>query len=397
MTGDDVTASATSYAYNNANAGENKTITASGITLTGADAGNYTLSSTTATTTGTITKATVSITWGNTTQIVTYSGTQATITVPTVSAENGVAVNVTPEYSYAAQDGATFTQGLPTSAGTYTVRASTVESSNLTAAQADMTLTINKAPLTIDSAAVASKPYDGTDTATVSGVTFTGLVNGETLALDTDYTATGTFADVNAGEDKSVTVTVTLADTAKANNYTLASTSVNTTGTITKADPVVTAVSVSTPATIYESASLDSIALTHGVGDTAGTVALNPSQTLTVGTKGYAWTFTPDDTNNYSTATGTISLTVAVDALQSVAVTTPPSKTAYTYGESFDKAGMVITATYASGATKVVTGEVQISPAELTVTTTALTITYQGKTVSLLPSIQRPSAPPPLS
>ena len=84
----------------------------------------------------------------------------------------------------------------------------------------------------------------------------------------------------------------------------------------------------------------------------------------------------------YNTATGTISLTVAVDALQSIAVTTPPSKTTYTYGESFDKTGMVITATYASGATKDVTGEVQISPAELTVTTTELTITYQGKTVT---------------
>ena len=120
------------------------------------------------------------------------------------------------------------------------VRASTVESSNLTAAQADMTLTINKASLSIDSAAVASKPYDGTDTATVSGVTFTGLVNGETLALDTDYTATGTFADANAGEGKSVTVTVTLADTAKANNYQLSDSTCTATADITKASSSIT-------------------------------------------------------------------------------------------------------------------------------------------------------------
>ena len=213
-------------------------------------------------------------------------------------------------------------------------------------------------------------------------MSFTGLVNGDTLALGQDYAAAGSYDDPNAGENKSATILVELKSSAKANNYNLTNSSVNATGTITKADPAVTDVSVSTPATIYESTSLGDIALTHGVGDTAGTVALNPSQTLTVGTKGYAWTFTPDDTNNYNTATGTISLTVAVDALQSIAVTTPPSKTAYTYGESFDKAGMVITATYASGATKVVTGEVQISPAELTVTTTELTITYQGKTVT---------------
>ena len=216
-------------------------------------------------------------------------------------------------------------------------------------------MTINKAALTVSGATIKSKSYDTTKTATVSGVTFTGLKNGEMLALGTDYTATGTFADANVGEGKSVTVTVTLANTAKANNYNLTPNTTTATADITKADPVVTDVSVSSPATIYESTSLGDIALTHGAGDTAGTVALDPSQTLTVGTKGYAWTFTPTDTDNYNTATGTISLTVAVDALQSIAVTTPPTKTTYTYGESFDKAGMVITAIYASGATKVVT------------------------------------------
>ena len=47
ITGGDVTATAASYVYGDASAGGNKTITASGITLIGEDAGNYTLSSTT--------------------------------------------------------------------------------------------------------------------------------------------------------------------------------------------------------------------------------------------------------------------------------------------------------------------------------------------------------------
>ena len=378
-----VTAAA-SYVYADKNVGTGKTINASGITLDGASKDNYTLSQTTATANvGTITKATVSITWGDSPQAVTYNGTQATITAPTVSAENGVNVSVTPKYSYAAQNSTDFKDGLPINAGTYTVRASIVESGNLTAAQADTTLTINKAPLTIDSAAIKTRPYQPTNhAAEVSGVTFTGLVNGETLALGTDYSATGEFDSASAGTGKDVTVTVALADTAKANNYQLSGSTFTATSTITKADPVVTDVSVSGPDPIYESASSDSITLTHGAGDTAGTVTLDGGQTLVVGTKGYAWTFTPTDTNNYNTATGTISLTVAVDALQSIAVTTPPNKTAYTYGESFDKTGMVITATYASGATKVVTDEVEISPDTLTVATTALTITYQGKTTT---------------
>ena len=271
----------------------------------------------------------------------------------------------------------------PKDAGTYTLTAKIAETNNTEAANTSpLTVTISKATLTATGATAASKTYDTNDTAAVTGVTFSGLVSGETLALGTDYTASGEFDSENAGTGKSVTVTVILADTAKANNYNLTPNTTTATADITKADPVVTDVSVSSPDPIYESVSLNNITLTHGADDTAGTVALDAGQTLTVGTKGYAWTFTPTDTDNYNTATGTISLTVAVDALQSIAVTTPPSKTAYTYGESFDKAGMVITATYASGATKVVTGEVQISPAELTVTTTALTITYQGKTVT---------------
>ena len=63
ITGDDVTATAASYVYGDTSAGGNKTITATGITLTGEDAGNYTLSSTTVSANvGEITPKTVTIT-----------------------------------------------------------------------------------------------------------------------------------------------------------------------------------------------------------------------------------------------------------------------------------------------------------------------------------------------
>ena len=95
-------------------------------------------------------------------------------------------------------------------------------------------VTISKATLTATGATVASKTYDGNTAASVSSVTFTGLVPGEALALGTDYTATGTFADANAGENKSATILVELKSSAKANNYTLPKdSSVNATGTIT--------------------------------------------------------------------------------------------------------------------------------------------------------------------
>ena len=42
--------------------------------------------------------------------------------------------------------------------------------------------------------------------------------------------------------------------------------------------------------------------------------------------------------------------------LDSIAITTPPDKTAYLPGEVFDPAGMVVTASYSNGATLTATG-----------------------------------------
>ena len=66
-------------------------------------------------------------------------------------------------------------------------------------------------PLTIESAQVEARPYDGTTDATVSQVSFAGP-DGESVALTLgeDYTATAHFQDPNAGRDKPVEITVTL-------------------------------------------------------------------------------------------------------------------------------------------------------------------------------------------
>ena len=149
--------------------------------------------------------------------------------------------------------------------------------------------------------------------------------------------------------------------------------------TIAKAMPSVTDVQVSDSiGTIYDTTDISTITLTYT--GSAGTVKLTEGQTLHAGSGTYTWTFTPADTANYNNATGTITLTVAEDTVQSIAVTTPPTKTTYTYGESLDITGMVVTATYASGATKPVTADMTVTPTELTTSVTALTISYGGKT-----------------
>lgn len=94
-------------------------------------------------------------------------------------------------------------------------------------------VTVNPATISIASATVEDKTYDGNQDATVTGVEFTGLVNSESLSFGTDYTATAAFNSANAGS-QTATITVTLTDTVK--NYTLASdgNTATATGTISQ-------------------------------------------------------------------------------------------------------------------------------------------------------------------
>lgn len=99
-----------------------------------------------------------------------------------------------------------------TKAGNYT----------LSAQPASVTADITPQELAITDVTVGAKPYDGTTTAAVTGVTFNGLVSSEFLTKDKDYTVTGNFADAAVGDNKDVAVTVKLADSVK--NYTLSNT-----------------------------------------------------------------------------------------------------------------------------------------------------------------------------
>lgn len=63
------------------------------------------------------------------------------------------------------------------------------------------------------------------------------------------------------------------------------------------------------------------------------------------------------------------------NTLSSIAVTTAPTKTAYFTGDTFSTSGMVVTATYADGSTKAVTGYT-CSPTSMAAGTTAVTISY---------------------
>lgn len=90
-----------------------------------------------------------------------------------------------------------------------------------------------------------------------------------------------------------------------------------------------------------------------------------------------------------------------IHRLESIAVTTPPDKTVYEYGDAFSKSGMVVKATYSDGAVEIVSSytcspatfstlggqNVTVSYTERSITKTALTpVTVERKTLTTVPS-----------
>jgi hypothetical protein len=71
-----------------------------------------------------------------------------------------------------------------------------------------------------------------------------------------------------------------------------------------------------------------------------------------------------------------------VKELSSISVTTPPEKTSYFEGDNFDKTGMVVTATYNDGTTKVITEYSVTDGSNLAVEKTSVTISYTENEVT---------------
>ena len=73
---------------------------------------------------------------------------------------------------------------------------------------------------------------------------------------------------------------------------------------------------------------------------------------------------------------------VAQKTLESIKVTTAPTKTAYTEGEKFDKTGMKVIATYSDGTTKEVTDYTYTPAGELKTTDKTITVSYTENEVT---------------
>ena len=350
VAGDVLATSYASAAFADRNAGAGKTVSVSGIAISGPDAGNYTASTTT-TTTATITLRPITVsadpkskTYGTADPALSYQVTSGSLVAG--DAFSGSLSRATDE-----------------NVGTRAISQSSLTlGSNYALTYLGANLTITARPLTV-TAVASSKVYDGTTSSTgIPTITSGTLVTGDSA------TWTETYDNKNVGTGKTLTPAGTVGDGNGGANYAVSF--VTAAGTITAlpitvmADPQSKAYGGSDPALSYALTSgslapgdVISGSLSRDPGETVGTYAITRG-TLALGPN-YALSYVG----------GNLSITTAP------LVVTPDDKSKV-YGQAFSaftgtitgiQFGDDITATYAS-AGAVPGASVAGSPYDITAT-----------------------------
>lgn len=201
--------------FGGANVGQ-YAVSISNITLSGADAGNYTLAGNSASAVANILQRTVSIgaskTYDDSSDMSGYVTLGNLVAGESLSI-SGATANSANVASAQYLSAATLADGANGLASNYRLP-------SLAAASSSNTATITPKALTITGLGAADKVYDGTTAAVLSGGMLSGLVGSDTLIVSG---GTGSFSDRNVGSGKAVTVTgVALADSSGlASNYTV--------------------------------------------------------------------------------------------------------------------------------------------------------------------------------
>ncbi|MCQ2472892.1 MAG: leucine-rich repeat protein [Saccharofermentans sp.] len=137
--------------------------------------------------------------------------------------------------------------------------------------------------------------------------------------------------------------------------------------------PVIGTVSYS-GGTLYDTTDLSEVVLTRSDASIPGELKLTASE-LTIGTASYEWKFVPTSLN-YKEIIGSIQLTVVKDVLEGIAIKTNPAKMTYTHGDSFDKTGLVVTATFSSHSEDITASSVVVTGSTLNAGQTFIEISY---------------------
>ena len=205
--------------FDTAAVGDGKTVTVTGLTLTGTSAKNYKLPNT-ITTTASITQATGSGTvkldgW-------TYGDEANSPKANSTTNPETDTDKISYQYKLKDADDDTYTNTVPTNAGEYTVKATFPANDNYGATTATTDFTISPKALTVNVAA-ANKVYDGTTDAKLNTATLVGVAetDKEKVTLVADGVSAA-FNTKNAGTDKAVTLSGSYTlDGDAAKNYTV--------------------------------------------------------------------------------------------------------------------------------------------------------------------------------
>ncbi|MFN8764943.1 MAG: beta strand repeat-containing protein [Pirellulaceae bacterium] len=227
---DDLTVTSTAATFVTKAAGDSKAVTVTGVSMSGTDAGNYELASSTVNATGKITKAPLTLSFlvaaskvydGTTTATVTGASLSGIIGDDIVDSVN--TVDVVANYNnknVGTSKPVTVASYTPTGVdgGNYQVTSFSPRTANITAKE-----------VTVTSWTASNKVYDGTTSATIASSNLSGVITGDTVSLG----GTATFANKNVGTAKVVSIASPVLTGADASNYSLSGSAGTATADIT--------------------------------------------------------------------------------------------------------------------------------------------------------------------
>lgn len=247
IAGDMLSVSSTSSAFASKDVGT-RAVAVAGLTLSGADSGNYTLASSSAAGAAKITaKALTASLTGATSK--TYDGTVAAAIAAAsvavggfVSGESASSGALAGSFD-SADAGVAATVSASLSGASFAPAAGTLLSNYTLPSAVTGTGSIVPKIVSVTGMVAATKVYDGSTTASVASIgTVTGLVAGETLGLTRQGSASFDTRSAGTGKQVAATGYALTNGSGKASNYALASTTaVSGSGVIDKASLVVTA------------------------------------------------------------------------------------------------------------------------------------------------------------
>ena len=183
--------------------------------------------------------------------------------------------------------------------------------------------------------------------------------------------------------------------TAELNDINYVADKAETTFTVTQATPVVT-VKVQDKL-LQEGDKLSTVGIYLEEGSTPGTVSWDDTEiALAKGENVVTWTYVPEDTLNYTGATGSLTLTVGDEVLTAFKMTKEPDKTEYNAFEAFDPTGIELIATFDGvHEQEVAIDECEIvvenaaANGKLTAATTKVTVKYGNMSVEIAVSVAK--------